>query len=314
MSKAVEKDFNNWIYCYITSIPIIQKFDNTNKKPDDYAVYKVGKTKRTIEDRMQEHGNRVDKILFEKKVYDCDTIETDLLDFLNMDKNLKKRKNLTNKKKDEKKEKGDTGLEYFEGRYIHIKPYLDMVISESFQCSKPRKMDIDNRCPICDKKVATESGLKNHMSRMHNIISEPKASSSRVKAPKASSSRVSPPRASVSRVKAPNASVSRVSPPRIAPLRISQSRVSPSRASLPKIIPLQYQSRATKQPKYITEIKKTDLPLYSNYRTSNNLKKSNILRMIDRLNINYKKAEKRKRSNRSSLSRSPNLRSNKRAK
>ena len=339
MSKAVKKNFNQWIYCFSTIYPIIKKFNNTNKKPDDYAVYKVGKTKRTIEERMQEHGDIVDEILFEKRVYDCDTTETDLLDLLKADKNLKKRNNLTDKTKDEKKEKGDTGLEYFEGRYIHIKPYLDMVISESFQCSKPRNMDIDNICPICDIRVATEGGLKRHMTRMHNIKSEPKTSSSRVKAPKASlsrvkapktsvsrvkapkasSSRLSPPRASSSRVKSPKASSSRVSPPRasvsrVSPPRASVSRVSPPRASLPKIIPLQYQLRATKQPKYITEIKKTDLPLYSNYRTSNNLKKSNILRMIDRLNINYKKAEKRKRSNRSSLSRSPNLRSNKRAK
>ena len=305
-SVKVNKQTDNWLYCFLTTFDIEKRFDSKNKRPDDYAVYKIGRTDRTIEERMKEHGNRVDRVILKNRVYDSKTLEDHLIKFLKADKKLIFRKNLTN---NEKKEKGDTGLEYFEGRYIDIKPHLEKVISEDYQNSIPLNMNIDNICKICHKQVATESGLKRHMLIMHNIKSEPKASSSRVKAPKASSSRVKAPKASSSRVSPPRASVSRVSPP-----RASVSRISPSRASLPKIIPLQYQSRATKQPKYITEIKKTDLPLYSNYRTSNNLKKSNILRMIDRLNINYKKAEKRKRSNRSSLSRSPNLRSNKRAK
>jgi len=325
-SVKVNKQTDNWLYCFLTTFDIEKRFDSKNKRPDDYAVYKIGRTDRTIEERMKEHGNRVDRVILKNRVYDSKTLEDHLIKFLKADKKLIFRKNLTN---NEKKEKGDTGLEYFEGRYIDIKPHLEKVISEDYQNSIPLNMNIDNICKICHKQVATESGLKRHMLIMHNIKSEPKASSSRVKAPKASSSRVkapkasssrvSPPRASLSRVSPSRESISRVSPPRasvsrVSPPRASVSRVSPSRASLPKIIPLQYQSRATKQPKYITEIKKTDLPLYSNYRTSNNLKKSNILRMIDRLNINYKKAEKRKRSNRSSLSRSPNLRSNKRAK
>jgi hypothetical protein len=299
MSKTVGKNFDNWIYCYITSIPIIQKFNNTNTKPDDYAVYKIGKTKRTIEERMNEHGDRVDKLLFNKKVYDCDTIETDLINFLKADKNLKKRKNLTNKKKDEKKEKGDTGLEYFEGRYIHIKPYLDKVISEQFQCSKPRKMDIDNICQICQKKVATEGGLKTHMSRMHNIKSQPKASSSRVKVSRVSPSRVSPSRVSPSRVSPPKSSSSRVSPPKISP-----SRVSPPKSSL------KYQSRATKQPSYIIETINRKAPLYNISKNSNSSSNSNFLELMKKLKLN----NKRNRSNRSSLSRSPNLRSNKRPK
>ena len=310
-TKSVKenKKFDNWIYCYLTSIPIIQKFDNTNKKPDDYAVYKVGKTKRTIGERMNEHGDRFVKSLFENKVYDCDTIETDLLNLLKEDKRLKQRKNLTNK--NEKKEKGDTGLEYFEGRYIYIKSYLDKIITEEFQCSKPRKMDIEQICPICEKKLANEGGLKVHMTRMHKNKSSPI---------------ILPPKVSPI-ILPPRISPSKVSPPRISPPRVSQPKIplqyqiratrqptyitkTGNSKVLPPRIPLQYQRRATRQPTYITKNENRRAPLYSISEKSNSSSNSNLLEIMKLLKLN----DKRKRSNRSSLSRSPNSRSNKKAK
>jgi len=315
-SVNVNKQTANWLYCFLTTFDIEKKFDSKNKRPDDYAVYKIGKTDRTIEERMKEHGNRVDTIILTNRVYDSKTLEDHLIKLLHNDNKLLFRKKLTN---NEKKEKGDTGLEYFEGRYIDIEPHLKKVISEDYQNSIPLNMDLDNICIVCHKLLNSENGLKIHMSKMHNIKSEKKkqrispprasASVSRVSPPRASASvsRVSPPRASVSRISPPRASVSRISPP-----RESVSRISPPRASPLKTIPLQYQLRATKQPKYITDVKNKDIPLYSNYITSNKSKNSNILRMIDRLNINYKKAEKRKRS--ANLSRSSNSTPYKRAK
>lgn len=71
--------YNQYIYCFSTFFEIEKKFKK-NEKPEDYAVYKIGKTTRDIDDRMKEHGDRVDEILFKKNVYDCHTLEEELIE------------------------------------------------------------------------------------------------------------------------------------------------------------------------------------------------------------------------------------------
>jgi hypothetical protein len=75
-----------YLYCFETTFDIIKKFSGSDKKPSDYAVYKIGKTTRDIKDRLSEHGLRVKDVKFEKAVYDCDTLERDLMDELKKEK------------------------------------------------------------------------------------------------------------------------------------------------------------------------------------------------------------------------------------
>ena len=317
-----------YLYCFESTFDIEKKFDRTNKKPSDYAVYKIGKTTRDIDERLKEHGKRVKDVKFKKIVYDCDTLERDLIDFLKKNKNLIFRPNLSSK------EDGDLknikGLEYFEGSYAIIELILDEIVSESYQCSKPRNMDIDYTCHICNRDFSDRGALKRHV-RLHNdgtIIDDSyiKKGKTEILPPRDPSERLKGKTRKSYRERSTSLSPSPKSPPKPSP----KSPPKPPPKSPPKPPPKppspkpspkppsprppspklqQYQARSNKHI-FFSDFNTTSAPLHTSDYTNNTNLSTSFLDLIEKLNLDEKNKRKRLKTKPKI---SPNTRSYKRS-
>jgi len=124
-------------------MPSIYCFETTYEN-----VFKIGKTARKLNDRYKEHQKYFKEHKYVKEVYDCHTVEKTLMEYLNNDSNLTRRL--------------DIGLEFYEGQYIDVLKYLE-IIDDISHC----RMQENFICHCCGKCLSSQSGLKNHM-KIHN--------------------------------------------------------------------------------------------------------------------------------------------------
>ena len=282
-----------YLYCFETTFDIKKEFTRSNKKPDDYAVYKIGKTTRSIHERLSEHGTRVKDVKFSKIVYDCDTLERDLIKELK-DKLVANGKIIHRlhdlSSKEEPKLKNIKGLEYYEGQYSDIKPILEDIVSENFQNCKVRKMAVDFICPTCNQVFNVESALKIH-ERKHET-------GENVTSFRAKNTEELPPRERSSRIRnirnAPDyreRSTSLSPPPSKAP-----SPPKPSKAPSPpkprRSKSLKNQARSAKQPRYISDFKIKYASPLADYTSGIELRES-FIELLKKLTLNENNKRKR---------------------
>lgn len=115
---------------------------------DDVETYKIGKTKRTFEERLSEYEN-VKSIVCVRCVQDADISERILMKELNDAVGVRRRR--------------DLGLEYYSGDGLIIEEIFHKITEESFQNNMCIPMKFDIVCDDCQKHFRTMGGLKVHL-------------------------------------------------------------------------------------------------------------------------------------------------------